>query len=299
VVFTLPEPLNALCLSHPEQLYNILFQASKQAIIQLGLDPKHLGAKPGMIAVLHTWGQQLWLHPHVHCIIPGGGITKAGYWRFTASQGKFLFPVKVMSLVFRGKFMDMLKAFCREKNIPLTQDFINSLYKNDWVVYAKQPFAGPKQVIEYLGRYTHRIAISNHRIKSIEDGKVCFTYKDYRLGGVQKAMTLHACEFLRRFCLHILPPGFVKIRHYGILASRAKPKLKMQQMKMGVSIVPPPDGRAGKSKMDWKQVAREAMGFDPDVCPCCKTGRMHTIFFFAANAPPRCGLASTTKIQVA
>ena len=280
VVFTLPEQLNALCMSYPEHLYNMLFQACKQTVIQLGLDPKHIGAQPGMIAVLHTWGQQLWLHPHVHCIIPGGGISSAGYWKCSAGNGKFLFPVKVMSLVFRGKFMQMFKKFCAEEKIPLQIDLLNKLYKTNWVVYARQPFAGPPQVIEYLGRYTHRIAISNHRIKSIEDGKVSFSYKDYRQGGIQKVMALDACEFLRRFCLHILPPGFVKIRHYGILASRAKPKLKMQQMKMGISIVPRP-------KMDWKQVAREAMGFDPDACPCCLTGRMHTIRYFDAHAPPQ------------
>lgn len=279
VVFTLPQQLNTLCLSHPQQLYSILFQASRQTVMQLGLDPKHLGAKPGMITVLHTWGQQLWLHPHVHCIIPGGGITKAGYWRFTKSNGKFLFPIKVMSAVFRGKFIRMLKKFCTDEKISLPVEFIDSLYQNKWVVYAKQPFAGPKQVIGYLGRYTHRIAISNHRIKSIADGKVNFSYKDYRQGGVQKVMTLDAGEFLRRFCLHILPPGFMKIRHYGMLANRAKSKLKMQQMKMGISIVP-------KIKMGWKQVARQAMNFDVDACPCCLSGRMHTIRFFAAHAPP-------------
>lgn len=292
VVFTLPQQLNTLCLSHPQQLYSILFQASRQTVMQLGLDPKHLGAKPGMITVLHTWGQQLWLHPHVHCIIPGGGITKAGYWRFTKSNGKFLFPIKVMSSVFRGKFIRMLKKFCTDEKISLPVEFINSLYQNKWVVYAKQPFAGPKQVIEYLGRYTHRIAISNHRIKSIADGKVNFSYKDYRQGGVQKVMTLDAGEFLRRFCLHILPPGFMKIRHYGMLANRAKSKLQMQQMKMGISIVP-------KIKMGWKQVARQAMNFDVDACPCCLSGRMHTIRFFAAHAPPSGRNSSPTLQHVA
>lgn len=292
VVFTLPQQLNTMCLSHPQQLYSILFQASRQTVMQLGEQDKHLGAKMGMISVLHTWGQQLWLHPHVHAIIPGGGMTKSGHWRFTASKGKFLFPIKVISSVFRGKFMEMLNAFCGQENIPLSKDFINSLYKNNWVVYAKQPFAGPKQVIEYLGRYTHRIAISNHRIKSIHDGHVSFSYKDYRKGGVQKIMTLDAGEFLRRFCLHILPPGFMKIRHYGMLANRAKSKLKMQQMKMGISIVP-------KIKMDWKQVAREAMNFDVDACPCCLSGRMHTIRFFAAHAPPSGRNISPTPQHVA
>ena len=152
-------------------------------------------ADMGMISVLHKWGQQLWLHPHVHTIIPGGGISKSGHWKFTAGRGKFLFPVRVMSRVFRGKFMEMLNAFCVRENIPLSKDFIDRLYKSDWVVYAKQPFAGPKQVIEYPGRYTHRIAISNHRIKSIAGG-IEFTYKNDRQGGVYKTMALDAGEFL-------------------------------------------------------------------------------------------------------
>lgn len=284
LVFTLPQQLNSYCLKSPEVLYNILFQASKETIMQLGLDEKHLGAKMGMITVLHTWGQQLWLHPHVHCIVPGGGVTQAGHWKMCRGKGKYLFPGKVMSRVFRGKFMERLKTFCRKEKsdsyrMELTASFINSLYKTDWVVYAKQPFLGPKQVIEYLGRYTHRIAISNHRIKSIADNQVTFSYKDYKQGGNQKTMALEAGEFLRRFCLHILPPGFMKIRHYGILSSRAKPQLKMQQMRMGVSIIK-------KEKLTWQQITKQVMGFDVEQCPCCKTGKMITILFFEANAPP-------------
>jgi hypothetical protein len=279
VVFTLPEQLNGWCLHHPAAMYDSLFRASKETLMQLGHEEKHLGAMMGLIAVLHTWGQNLSLHPHVHCIVPGGGISKAGYWKFCKSQGKFLFPGKVMSRVFRGKFMELLKSFCRKENIELSPAFLHSLYKTDWVVYAKQPFMGPQQVIEYLGRYTHRIAISNHRIKGFENGRVNFSYKDYRQGGKQLIMTLDACEFLRRFCLHILPPGFMKIRHYGMLASRVKPQLKMQQMKMGVPIVK-------KEKLPWQQIAKQAMGFDVEACPHCKTGKMITILFFAANAPP-------------
>jgi hypothetical protein len=280
LVFTLPEQFNEWCLQYPEVLYNILFQASRYTVMKLALDPKHLGAKTGMISVLHTWGQQLWLHPHVHCIVPGGGVTQAGHWKLCRSKGKYLFPGKVMSTVFRGKFMEMLKGFCCQEKIQLTKEFIHSLYKTDWVVYARRPFLGPQQVIEYLGRYTHRIAISNHRIKSIAAGRVIFTYKDYRQGGKQQTMTLSACEFLRRFCLHILPPGFMKIRHYGILSSRAKPQLKIQQMKMGVSIVK-------KEKLSWQQITKQVMGFDVEQCPCCKTGKMITILFFQANAPPQ------------
>lgn len=284
LVFTLPEQLNSYCLKFPQALYTILFQASTYTVMKLGLDEKHLGAQTGMISVLHTWGQNLSLHPHVHCIVPGGGISKAGHWKCSRSHGKFLFPVKVMSAVFRGKFMELLKTFCRSEKsdsyrIELTSTLVDALYKTNWVVYAKQPFLGPKQVIEYLGRYTHRIAISNHRIKSIKDGKVSFTYKDYRQGGQRKIMTLQACEFLRRFCLHILPPGFMKIRHYGILSSRAKPKLKRQQMKLGVPI-------SKKEKLPWQQIAKQMMGFDVEQCPCCKTGKMITILVFDANAPP-------------
>lgn len=279
LVFTLPADLNDLCLHHPKELYNILFHASKETIMQFGNDQKHLGAKTGLISVLHTWGQQLWLHPHVHCIVPGGGITEAGHWKNSKSNGKFLFPVKAMSLVFRGKFIEKLKTFCLKIKKVIGKDLMGKLYKNNWVVYAKQPFMGPKQVIEYLGRYTHRIAISNHRIKEVSNGKVTFGYKDYRQAGKQKTMTLEASEFLRRFCLHILPPKFMKIRHYGTLASRLKPKLKMQQMMMGISIVK-------KEKMTWQQITKDAFGFDVDVCPCCKIGKMRTILYFNAHAPP-------------
>lgn len=280
LVFTLPEQLNEWCLKYSDALYNILFQASRYAVMKLALDPKHLGAKAGMISVLHTWGQQLWLHPHVHCIVPGGGVTKSGHWKLCRSKGKYLFPIKVISALFRGKFMELFKEFCKKEKLLPDIDLINALYKKSWVVYAKQPFMGPKQVIEYLGRYTHRIAISNHRIKSISERKVTFTYKDYRQAGKQQTMTLNAGEFLRRFCLHILPPGFMKIRHYGILSSRAKPQLKMQQMKMGVSIVK-------KEKLSWQQITRQVMGFEVDQCLCCKTGKMITILFFQANAPPQ------------
>jgi len=279
LVFTLPEQLNTYCLHDPESLYTILFRAVQQTISQLGADPKHLGAQTGMIAVLHTWGQQLCLHPHLHCIVPGGGITKTGHWKHTKTKGKFLFPGKVMSALFKGKFMAMFKAYLLKEKTTVPLTLINQLYKKDWVVYAKQPFMGPQQVIEYLGRYTHRIAISNHRIKNIANNSITFSYKDYRDGARQKQMTLHAHEFLRRFCLHILPPGFRKIRHYGFLSSRAKPRLKMQQLKMGISIIK-------KEKLPWQQVLLQTLHYDVDACPSCKQGRMNTIRFFNANAPP-------------
>jgi hypothetical protein len=279
VVFTLPHELNTCCLHHPAEMYNLLFEASKQTICTFADDPKHLGAQPGMISVLHTWGQNLSLHPHVHMIIPGGGITAEGDWKHTKNKGRYLFPVKAMSTVYKHKFMESFLALMQHKQKPVEVCLRKTLYNKEWVVYAKRPFAGPGQVIEYLGRYTHKIAISNHRIKNIEDGKVTFSYKDYAQDSVQKQMTLEAEEFLRRFCMHILPKGFRKIRHYGFLASRSRPKLKMQQMQRG--IIP-----KRKKEKDWKIIAKQKLNFDPEQCPCCKTGRMITILTFDAHAPP-------------
>jgi hypothetical protein len=285
IVFTLPEQLNCYCLRFPKAMYNMLFEAGHDTLTKLGKDEKQLGATTGMISVLHTWGQNLSLHPHIHCIVPGGGISKAGHWKACRNKGKYLFPVKVMSAIFRGKFMELFKLFCKNENVDVPQQVIHSLYATAWVVYAKQPFMGPQQVIEYLGRYTHRIAISNHRIISICNTHVTFSYKDYKHGGKQSSMTLDGCEFLRRFCLHILPPGFRKIRHYGFLSNRAKPNLKLQQMKMGVSIIK-------KEKRSWQQITKQQLGFDVELCPQCKTGRMVTVHYFDAHAPP-----GTTKFE--
>jgi hypothetical protein len=279
VVFTLPSELNPYCLKFPKELYTILFDCSKETMITFGRDPKHLGADIGFVSILHTWGQNLMLHPHVHMIVPGGGINENGYWKKAKSNGKFLFPVEAMSEVYRGKFMEKFKKFMEGKGYVLTIKMKETLYKKNWVVYAKDPFAGPKQVIEYLGRYSHKVAISNHRIKKVENGMVTFSYKDYADGNKQKLQTLEATEFLRRFTMHILPSGFFKIRHYGILSSRAKPKLKIQQMKMGILVVK-------KENRNWKRITKEKLGFDVEQCPCCKTGKMIRIMSFLANGPP-------------
>jgi hypothetical protein len=255
-------------------MYNILFKSSKETLECFGNDDKYLGAKIGCIGILHTWGQKLDLHPHIHYIVPAGGIDRTGNWRHTRSEGKYLFPVKAMSAVFRGKFVALLKAFLQAKDIEFSEELRHDLYKKEWVVYAKRPFGGAGQVIEYLGRYTHKIAISNHRIQSIEDGKVVFCYKDYGDGGKHKTMTLSATEFLRRFCLHILPKGFRKIRHYGILSSRNKKNLRELQtgmapteLKKDVVVYIHPDLKAKN-------------------CPCCGKGELHVIMRFGANAPP-------------
>lgn len=290
VVFTLPQELNTYCLHHPAQMYNLLFGSSKDTITVFAHDKRHLGAQPGFISVLHTWGQTLSLHPHVHMIVPGGGFTDSGYWKGVKSKGKYLFPVKAMSIVFKNKFMEGFIAWKQKSGEAIDPAVRKTLYNKDWVVYAKQPFGGPQQVIEYLGRYTHKIAISNHRIKDIADGKVTFSYKDYADGSRQKLMTLDAEEVLRRFCMHILPKGFMKIRHYGFLSSRARPRFVMQQMRMGMVPKPP-------KKRDWKVIAKEKLDFDAEQCPCCKTGKMITLLTFSAHGPPQWALQKIRQQQ--
>jgi len=279
VVFTLPECLNSFCLHYPQELYDLLFLSAKQTLQTFGRDEKYLGADVGAIAVLHTWGQTLMLHPHIHLIVPGGGIDKNGDWKHTRTGGKYLFPVKAMSAVYRGKFMTGFKVFLGKNGMELSGELKTAVYRKEWVVYGKRPFGGASQVIEYLGRYTHKIAISNHRLSGIDHENVSFTYKDYSEGGKTKTMTLDSVEFLRRFCLHILPPGFRKIRHFGILSSRNKPKLKAQQQKMNS---PQTDQQ--------RPVYKQAENFCPaeiKQCPCCKTGHMEIVMFFQPNAPPR------------
>ena len=269
IVFTLPAELNPLAMHNPKEVYNSLFRAAWHTIKQFSSDPKHLGAETGMTAVLHTWGQNLSLHPHLHCIVPGGGITPAGKWKQARNKGKYLFPTKALAKVFRAKFMSIL----RSSGVKVNQSIGKQIFQKNWVVDTQQPFLGPEQVVEYLGRYTHKIAISNHRIKNIApDGKVSFTWKDYRKGGKKSPMSLAANEFLRRFCQHILPSGFVRIRHYGILSSRNKSvKLNHARTYFGLEQWEKPE------KVAWQQVAQERMNFIPEQCPRCKEGVMQVI----------------------
>jgi hypothetical protein len=273
VVFTLPDTLNQLCLHQPAAMYNILFDSVWATINYFGHDTKWLGAQTGMIAILHTWGQTMTLHPHLHCIVPGGGLTKQNKWKRAKSEGKYLFNVKAMSKVFRGKFIEQLK-----KRLPqhITADLLNTLYKQRWVVYAKKPFDSPHSVIEYLGRYTHKIAISNHRLQKQENGKVDFTYKDYKHGSATKTMQVDGMEFIRRFSLHILPKGFVRIRHYGILSSTSK-KRKAELIKAQLPAIKIPSCIKGKIKKE---------PFNPKQCPCCKKETMQTIIQFKNKPPP-------------
>ncbi len=231
VVFTVPHELNVLALENPRLFYDLLFTASAQTLLEIASDPKHLGAKIGVIGILHTWGQNLLLHPHIHCVIPGGGFSPDRR-RWVRPRYPFFLPVKVLSRVFRGKFLASLKRLHRCNKLQCAgpaaaladrQQFaklLRRLHRHDWMVYAKPAFGGPLQVLRYLGRYTHRVAISNHRLLAFEQERVTFRRKDYAHGGKQSQMTLAATEFLRRFFLHVLPKGFVRIRHFGFLANR-------------------------------------------------------------------------------
>ncbi len=271
VVFTLPDVLNPLCLHQGKAVYNLLFRTAWDVLRSFGSDPKWIGARTGMIAILHTWGQTLSLHPHLHCIVPGGGLSSSGKWVSAKSNGKYLFPVKAMSKVFRSRFIDGLKEVLPDQT---DKKLIAELYKKDWVVYAKRPFNGPESVIEYLGRYTHKIAISNHRIRDISESKVTFSYKDYRQSGKNKEMALDAAEFIRRFAMHILPKGFVRIRHYGILSSTAKARCIIQ-IKAQL-----PEGIKRKPGRPLPEV------YNPKQCPCCKKDTMLTILHFNHRGPP-------------
>ncbi len=233
VVFSVPHELNVLALTNARVFYDLLFRASSEAAIELAADPKHLGAEIGMIAILHTWGQNLLLHPHIHCLIPAGGLSsEKGQW--VSPRYPFFLPVKVLGRVFRGKFLDGLKRLYRRHKLRCAGPasllseprqfaaFLRSLHRNEWVVYAKPAFGGPTQVLRYLGRYTHRVAISNHRLLAFNGERVTFRWKDYAHGGKQRTMNLDAVEFLRRFFLHVLPRAFVRIRYFGFLANRRR-----------------------------------------------------------------------------
>lgn len=270
VVFTLPDSVNALAIHNPKLVYDLLFETAWATLKTFG---KNKGLQSGMIAVLHTWGQNLSLHPHLHCIVPGGGVNKDGTWNNIRSDGEFLFPVRALSKVFRAKFCAALKERHYEQYLKIQKQ----LWEKQWVVFAKKPFGNAHSVVEYLGRYTHKIAISNNRIKSIDAQNVTFGYKDYKQNGFKKQMKLTHGEFIRRFALHILPKRFVKIRHYGILSSTWKrQKLKLLQEKLKVKVL---------EKVEKKP-------FLPK-CPCCKTGNLHRIAVFDQRGPPAWYLGSS------
>ena len=274
VVFTLPEELNPLALHRPKVVYDALFASVWATLHQFG---KTEGVHLGMIAVLHTWGQNLSLHPHLHCIVPGGGIDGKGKWTPQLRSNKYLFPIKALSNVFRAKYV----AGLRDSGIE-DKSLLESLFQKQWVVYCKRPFGGPQQVIEYLGRYTHKVAISNHRIMQVNESTVSFTYKDYRDGGNTKAMTLSNEEFVRRFAQHILPSRFVRIRHYGIVSSTYK-RGKLQALQAALKVI--------RKEPVVKTMVRR--------CPCCKTGTLITLEVFGKRGPPVQYFAEAQPVPVA
>jgi Putative transposase/Transposase zinc-binding domain len=286
VVFTLPQQIARLALQNPKHIYTILFRAASETLFTIAADPRHLGASIGFLAVLHTWGQNLHLHPHLHCVVPGGGISPDGS-RWIACRQSFFLPVRVLSRLFRKKFLKALRIAFRKGDLRLSGELQSLIQPSafqtlcrlaarvDWVVYAKPPFGGPERVLKYLARYTHRVAISNHRLQALEDGRVRFAAKDYADHGRTKTMTLDAVEFLRRFLLHVLPAGFVRIRHFGFLAHRVrKPKLELCRALLAARQPALLDSPAGA----------DALGQDPHRCPSCKLGRMIVIELF--SVPP-------------
>jgi len=285
VVFTLPQPIAALALRNPRVVYSILFRAASETLLQIGADPKHLGAVIGFLAVLHTWGQNLHHHPHLHCVVPGGGIAPDSP-RWIPCRRQFLFPVKVLSRLFRAKFVAYLKnAFqqgelvFRGKLEPLGEgeQFITCLKRaaqSEWVVYAKPPFGGPQQGLRYLARYTHRVAISNQRLVSLQDGKVTFRWKDYSQGNQHRTMTLGVTEFIRRFLLHVLPRGFVKIRHFGFLANRCRrEKIALcRELLAARPMTQTPGPNSREASAPEQQESESA-----DYCPVCNVGHMKPV----------------------
>jgi Putative transposase/Transposase zinc-binding domain len=280
VVFTLPNALDPIALHNPRVVYDLLLRSAAETLLQVAADPQHLGAQIGVLTLLHTWGQNLQLHPHAHCVVPGGGLSADGTRWITCSR-RFFLPVRVLSRVFRGKFLAGLRTAFSEGRLRLSravtqptarkrfERLLGVSAKTEWVVYAKPPFGGPEVVLKYLAQYTHRTAISNHRLLDLHEGRVSFRYKDYAHGAQKRTMRLSAVEFVRRFLLHVLPTGFVRIRHYGILCNRhhrAKLELCRVLLKREPAVEPElPAAQTGESSTSISRTR---------ACPVCGAGRM-------------------------
>jgi Putative transposase/Transposase zinc-binding domain len=300
VVFTVPEEIAALAYQNKKVVYGILFRATAETLRTIAADPKHLGAEIGFLAILHSWGQNLLFHPHLHCVVPGGGISPDGQ-RWIACRPGFFLSVRVLSRLFRRLFLRRLQiafdsgklqffsSLERLREPQAFAQYLAPLRKTEWVVYAKPPFGGPQQVLNYLGRYTHRVAISNNRLLSIHDGKVAFRWKDYRHHDQQKTMTLDAEEFIRRFLLHVLPDGFQRIRHYGFLGHRyrqAKLALCRQLLGVVLTLIGPAQGQ---TKTDYRELYQELTGKSLRECPVCHRGQMVVIAVLPiSNRAPPC-----------
>jgi hypothetical protein len=292
VVFTIPEPIAAVALQNKRVVYDILFRSTAATLRTIAADPHHLGAEIGFIAVLHTWGQTLQHHPHLHCIVPGGGLAPDGQ-RWVACRPGFFLPVPVLSSLFRRLFLEALDQAFRAGELTfrgtLTQlnaadrfaALLCAARACNWVVYAKPPFGGPEHVLDYLGRYTHRVAIANSRLTRMEDGTVSFRWKDYRHHDRQKVMTLDADEFIRRFLLHVLPDGFQRIRHYGLLGNRAR-ESKLARCRQFLNAPPPPPPVLA-SLADPYDRYEALTGRSLRVCPVCSVGIMQRVGILPAT----------------
>ena len=267
VVFTLPHELHSLILQNEAELYNLLFRSVADTLLEVAANPEHLGAEIGFFGILHTWGQNLLFHPHIHCVIPGGGLA-SDHKRWIHPRYPFFLPIKVLSKVFRGKFINGLKRSLRQGRLTFAGSiermaapkcfaaFLRTLFRQDWVVYAKPAFGGPEQVLRYLGRYTHRVAISNHRLVSFDGNCVTFRWRDYAHCNKQRLMTVSADEFIRRFLVHVLPKGFVRIRHFGFMANyQRSSSLGLCRQLLGMAIALPPT-----------EIAQSASSW---ICPRC------------------------------
>jgi len=272
IVFTVPHLLNAICLHNQRMYYDLLFAAVWNTLRSFGYS--HFGTETGAVCVLHTWGQNLSLHPHIHCIVPAAGYTLDGQWKNIGQSGNYLYPVHQLSDAFKGRFLDSLKRTLRKQNeLPIFNDKVQQAYATKWVVHCEPSMAGAHHVVKYLGQYTHRMAITNQRILNIANGKVTFIAKDYRDKAIKKPVILDGVEFLRRFTLHVLPKRFVKIRRYGIYNHTAKRNLDLQ-----FTAGKKPDIEVIIKKLQPPETSVERMerltGINPCICPVCKTGRM-------------------------
>jgi len=275
VVFTVPHEMHMVFRQNQETMYNLLFKAVSETLLELGRNPKYLGAKLGLTAVLHTWGQNLLYHPHIHCIVPGGGLTDHRQWKCT--RRKFFIPVKVLSEKYRGKFLAFMWAEKLRFSGPIDHlnmhheydSFIAQLYRANWVTYCKPPFENPSKVIQYLGRYTHRVAISNNRILALEDGNVTFRWRDYSDDNKVKTLTIPAVEFIRRFMLHVLPKGLRKIRHYGLFA----PGGKTERIRLCRRLTNTPAATWAEPRKLF-DILLDKLGESFMKCPSCGAGRL-------------------------
>ncbi|QCP49651.1 IS91 family transposase [Trinickia violacea] len=299
VVFTIPEQIASIAFQNKRVVYDILFQATAETLHTIAADPRHLGATIGFIAILHTWGQNLVHHPHLHCVVPGGGLAADGS-RWVACKPGFFLPVRVLSRLFRRLFLERLqhafdvgelRFFSSLVHLAERREFARYLAgprHAEWVVYAKEPFGGPQQVLDYLGRYTHRVAISNNRLVGQTDGRVTFRWKDYRHPGRPRVMHLDAHEFIRHFLLHVLPRGLQRIRHYGLLSNRLR-ESRLTVCRDLLNVEPTSEA-CDAPELDYRDRYAELTGRSLYVCPVCSRGRMlcidHLLPYAAPRAPP-------------